>query len=196
MSGRIAPTSNGSPRRRSSGVLDLLADPDRRSLGRSARAVRRVLRSSELLPALVGGLSDRDPLVRMRAADALEKLARHIPGRLSRQRVRFLRTAATSDQPEVQWHMAQLLPRLALTPAQRARARRILGRYLGSSSSIVQTMALDGLVQLAPATPRGWTETSRLLHAAAASRFPAVRARARRLRATFARQATRDAPPD
>jgi hypothetical protein len=127
----------------------------------------------------------------MRAADALEKLAHRRPDLIRRYRTRFLRTAQTSTQPEVQWHMAQLLPQLDLSPADCAKARRILRRYLGSSSSIVQTMALDALVHLAPLTPAGRAQTGKLLATASASRFPAVRARARRLRSTLNSTASR-----
>jgi hypothetical protein len=166
-------------------ILSLLAGPDGRSIGRSPLVVRQVLRSPALLKELVGGLTVADPLVRMRAADALEKLAHLEPEYLTPYRSRFLRTASRSGQAEVQWHMAQLLARLPLTPVQRTAARRILRRYLGASSAIVQTMALDALVRLAPATPAGRSQVQRLLRSAAASTFPAVRARARRLRSAL-----------
>lgn len=168
-------------------ILALLAGPDRRSIGRSPIVVRRVLRSPRLLPTLVRGLSVADPLVRMRAADALEKVSHQRPELLRRFGATLLRTARTSDQPEVQWHMAQLLPGLGLTPAQRSQARRVLRRYLGSSSSIVQTMSLEALVRLAPDTRAGRTQAQRLLQAASTSPLAAVRARARRLRATLPR---------
>jgi hypothetical protein len=112
----------------------------------------------------------------MRAADALEKLAHHRPGLLARYPARVLQVAQTSDQPEAQWHMAQLLARLPLTAAQRATARRTLRRYLSSGSTIVYVMALDALVWLAPDTPAGRAEVRRLLAEADRSSAPAVRA--------------------
>jgi hypothetical protein len=166
-------------------LLDLLAGPDRRSIGGSPIVVQRILRSPNLLPTLVAGVTVPDPLVRMRAADAVEKVAHQRPKILGRYRARFIQIARTSAQPEVQWHMAQLLPQLPLTGAQRTQARRIFRRYLDSSSSIVQTMALDALVRLAPSTPTGQTGARKLLDAADASAFAAVRARARRLRSTL-----------
>jgi HEAT repeat protein len=168
-------------------LLDLLAGPDRRRIGGSPLVVRRVLQDPRLLPALVRGLSVSDPLIRMRAADALEKLAHHRPDLLRRYRSRFLQVAQTSDHAEVQWHMAQLLPGLRLTKVQRDRARRVFRRYLRARSSIVQAMALDALVRLASDTRAGQARTGRLLDAAMRSPRPAVRARARRLRATRAR---------
>ena len=165
-----------------SGILPLLTGGDRRSIGQSPVAVKRVLRNPRLLPALLKCLASPDPLVRMRAADALEKLDRRRPGILTPYRAGLLRVARASDQTEVQWHMAQLLPRLDLTPRQLVEARRLLRRYQASPSAIVQTMALEALVQLARATPPGRGEALRLLTVAATSGLPAVRARARRLR--------------
>jgi hypothetical protein len=127
----------------------------------------------------------------MRAADALEKIGRSRPELLRRYRLRLLRIAQRSSQPEVQWHMAQLFPRLDLSRSQLTLARRTLRRYLGSTSAIVQTMALDALVQLAPPTPAGRVQSLRLLQRAGASTFPAVRARARRLRSTLRNRTSR-----
>lgn len=162
-------------------ILHLVAGPDRRSLGRSPVVIRRVLRDPALLPALIRGLSVNDPVVRMRTADALEKVARLRLHSVARYRARLLRVASTSQQPEVQWHMAQLLPRLSLSARQRIRARRVLRRYLHSPSSIVRTMALEALTRLAPGTPAGQRSALRLLQAASRSGTPAMRARARRL---------------
>lgn len=168
-------------------ILDLLAGPDRRRIRGSPLAVQRVIRNPRLLPALVQGLTVPDPFIRVRAADALEKLAHHRPDLLGRYRARFLRVAETSDQPEVQWHMAQLLPGLGLSQTQRISARRVFQRYLHSPSSIVEAMALDALVRLSADTRSGPARIRRLLATAMHSPRAAVRARARRLRATLAR---------
>jgi hypothetical protein len=174
-------------------ILDLLTGTDRRSIGRSPLVVRRVLRSPALLPSLVRGLTVADPIVRMRAADALEKISHTRPELLQRFRARFLRLAATTDQPELQWHLAQLLPRLTLRPAEHAAATRAFRAYLGSPSAIVQAMALEALVRLAPATEAGRARALALLEEADHSAFAAVRARARRLRSALEARSRRRA---
>jgi HEAT repeat protein len=176
-------------------LLHLLEGPDRRSLGWTPTVVRRVLRDPALIAVLVRGLQVPDPLVRMRAADALEKVSRRLPARLARFAPALLRLTGISAQPEVQWHLAQILPRLSLSPADRRRARRLIGRYLRSDSSIVRTMALEAAFRLAPDTPSGRASARRQLETAARAGTPAMRARARLLLREAARAAGSNGRP-
>jgi hypothetical protein len=90
-----------------------------------------------------------DPVVRMRAADAVEKITRRRPDLLRGLEDRVLTEVAAIDQQEVRWHVAQLLPRLALTPPQRARPIAILRGFLDDDSRIVRTFAMQALADLA-----------------------------------------------
>src|SRR5438105_4667293 len=143
-------------------LLSLLTGGDRRSIGKSPVVVGRVLREPKLLQVLVQGLSAADPLVRMRAADALEKVSVPLRAQLQRFVPRLLGRARCASEQELQWHLTQILPRLVLSSSQRAAARRIFRRYLASPSSIVQAMALEGLVELTPASPAGRPPASSL----------------------------------
>ena len=59
-------------------ILEKLQGSDRRSIGRSNEVVAEVLAQPSLFDELFGGLLDADPIVRMRAADAVEKItAKH-----------------------------------------------------------------------------------------------------------------------
>ena len=60
-------------------LLFRLTGGDRRSIGRSNEVVATVLSEPSLLGMLFGGLWSGDPLIRMRAADALEKITRKYP---------------------------------------------------------------------------------------------------------------------
>ena len=106
------------------GVLKKLTGGDRRSIGRSPEVVRQVLRQPRLVRGLVAGLRHDDPVVRLRAADALEKVSRRHPEWLRPFRRQLLRLAAESREPEIRWHLAQLLPWIDLTRSQR---RMLLG---------------------------------------------------------------------
>lgn len=55
-------------------LLERVAGGDRRSIGRSNEVVAAVLHEPSLFGVLFGGLWKSDPLIRMRAADALEKI--------------------------------------------------------------------------------------------------------------------------
>lgn len=143
--------------------------------------VRRVAQNPGLVAELVDALADQDAVVRMRAADALEKVTTTHPHLVRRFTSHLLRVAATADEPEVRWHMAQILPRLPLTARQRARCARALRTYLRDQSSIVRTCALHALVELAVASPRLRREVTALLQEAVRAGTPAMRARARRI---------------
>jgi hypothetical protein len=56
-------------------ILRKLEDGDRRSIGRVNEVVSEVIKNSALFKQLIGGLFVEDPLVRMRAADAIEKIS-------------------------------------------------------------------------------------------------------------------------
>ncbi len=60
-------------------ILGKLQGGDRRSIGRSDEVVAQVLADPALLAPLAEGLLADDPLVRMRAADALEKVTAQHP---------------------------------------------------------------------------------------------------------------------
>jgi hypothetical protein len=90
-----------------------------------------------------------DPVVRMRAADAVEKITRRRADLLRGLEDRVLTEVAAIGQQEVRWHVAQLLPRLALTPPQQARTITIPRGFLDDDSRIVRTFAMQSLVDLA-----------------------------------------------
>jgi hypothetical protein len=55
-------------------ILKMLAGGDRRSIGRSNEVVDLVLREPKLIDIRFSGMRLNDPLIRMRCADAAEKV--------------------------------------------------------------------------------------------------------------------------
>jgi HEAT repeat protein len=159
----------------------MLTGGDRRSIGRANAVVALVREHPSLLGALVEGLEDGDALIRMRTADALEKVSIEHPEWLAPYKKRLLRIAAVASQQEVRWHMAQLLPRLALTPTERRKAVRLLMKYGGDASSIVRTLTLQALVELSPGDEKLRRHVVDLLRSALRTGTPAMKSRARKL---------------
>jgi hypothetical protein len=170
---------------RTSALLQLLTGGDRRSIGRANEVVAAVLREPDLFGGLFAGLYGHDPLVNMRAADALEKITAERPALLQPHKAELLRFAAVCGRPNVRWHIAQMLPRLALAPAERSAALDILKGYLGDGSSIVKTCALQAIAELAERDERFRAETIALLEASAQAGTPAMRARGKHLLQRF-----------
>lgn len=162
-------------------LLDTVKGGDRRSVGRVNQVVEAVLREPELLPTLVDGMVHDDPVVRMRAADALEKATRGHPEWLARFKHRLLDEIAAVPQPEVRWHVAQMLPRVPLDTREEARAVRIVLRYLDDESRIVKTCSMQALAEFASRNRRLQPRVVRILEMATRTGSPAMRSRGRRL---------------
>jgi HEAT repeat protein len=159
----------------------VLSGGDRRSIGRANEVAAFVRDRPATLPALVRCLDSADPLVRMRAADALEKVSARDAGKLDGYADFFLGLARESSEQEVKWHMAQILPRLALTGRQIGRAVSLFARYRHDPSRIVKASALSALAALAAKNPGVMRKVGPILENALRSAIPSVRARARKL---------------
>jgi len=162
-------------------ILSLLKGGDRRSIGRSDRVTVIVSKNPKLFSKLIAGLWSSDPLIRMRAADAAEKITRKNPDRLTPHKKTLLGLMAESLDQELRWHLAVMIPRLRLTPKEVHAVTSYLESYLEDRSSIVRTLALQGLCDLAEGHPNLRSEVIERLRQAARAGTPAMKARSRRL---------------
>jgi HEAT repeat protein len=162
-------------------LIDKLRGGDRRSLGESAEAVAAVAKTPALFADLFECLFDDDPVVRMRAADAVEKATRERPHLLQPWKRPLLEKVAARKEKEVRWHLAQLLPRLKLTAAERETAVAILTGYLADESSIVKTFSMQALADLAEQDESLPGQVVPLIERLSKTGTPAMRSRGRRL---------------
>lgn len=164
-----------------SDLLGKLAGGDRRSIGASNAVVQEVIRDREHFAQIINGLSHSDLLIRMRCADAAEKISRRHPEWPQPHKRTLLALAGSSTEQELRWHLAQMLPRLELTAAERRRTAAILFAYLEDRSRIVQTFALQALADLAISDHALQRRLLPLVEDRQKTGSPAVRARARKL---------------
>ncbi len=164
-----------------SSIESLFDDGDRRSIGRSNAVARLVLGRPRHFRELIACLWHENPVVRMRSADAAEKVSVEKPRLLDRHKPELLGLLGEAEQIELRWHLAAMIPRLNLTPAERHRAAAALQRYLEDRSSIVKTFALQALADLARADVTLCSRVKQLLEKAVQSGTPAMKARARKL---------------
>jgi hypothetical protein len=158
-----------------------LAGGARQSLGRADEIAEMVSKKPRLFAALFKGLWSADPLVRMRAADAAEKVTRTKRELLQGYKKELLGLMAEESQIEVRWHLALMVPRLALNAEEKATAAFLLRKYLGDHSSIVRTHALQGLADLAETDASMRPAVMELLREATRSGTAAMKARSRKL---------------
>jgi hypothetical protein len=159
----------------------MLEGKDRRSIGRADEVARLVLRQPRRFCELIECLWNENPVLRMRAADAAEKVSARQPRLLDRHKAELLGLLAETEQIELRWHLALMVPRLRLSATERQRAAAALQRYLEDHSSIVRTFALQGLADLARNDLALQNKVKQLLEAALQSGTPAMKARARKL---------------
>jgi hypothetical protein len=168
-------------------ILEKLRGGDRRSIGRSDEVVRLVSHNPCLFSGLFRGMLDPDPIVRMRAADAVEKITSTHKDWLQPYKNDLLGKIARYPQQETRWHVAQMLPRLRMSPHERDTASSILFGYLEDKSSIVRTFSMQGLADLAMEDVRLRKRVIPLLEFLTATGSPAMRSRGRKLLARFGR---------
>jgi HEAT repeat protein len=162
-------------------IASLLDGGDRRSIGRANEVCRLVLKEPRRFRELIECLWNEDPVVRMRAADAAEKVSAQKPRLLDRHKGELLGLLAEAGQIELRWHLATMIPRLHLTAPERQRAASALQLYLEDRSSIVKTFALQGLADLSQNDAGLRDRLKLLLQDAVQSGTPAMKARARNL---------------
>jgi hypothetical protein len=93
-------------------ILTRLKGGDRRTIGRANEVAAQVSKRPELFPELISGLWSDDPLIRMRAADAAEKVTRNQAQLLKRYKKELLGLMAEAEEKELRWHLAAMISRL------------------------------------------------------------------------------------
>lgn len=162
-------------------ILNLLQGGDRRSIGHSDQVAKMVWGNLRLFPELIAGLWSNDALIRMRAADASEKVTRRNPELLTPYRKKLLGLLGETNEPELRWHLAVMVPRLRLNSNERQRAIWLLNSYSQDRSSMVKTFALQGLADLAHDDRTIRSTVIEILRQARRSGTPAMKARSRKL---------------
>ena len=162
-------------------LLAKLQGGDRRSVGRVDEVVRQVLADPSLFGRLFEGMLHEDPLIRMRSADAAEKITVQHPEALVPYRNVLLNEVAAIEQQEVRWHVAQMFSYLRLEAPETDRVVEILLEYLRDESRIVQTCALQALADVAARDERHRLPIISIIEKATLTGPPAVKARGRKL---------------
>jgi len=162
-------------------ILKKLEGGDLRSIGRSEEVVQDVLANPELFGELISGMLYDDPVIQMRAADAVEKVTAIHPEYLRPHKRLILEQIAYIEQQEVRWHVAQILPRLVLDDEEVQTAIEILTGFLNDDSRIVRTFAMDSLAVFAERQPDMQPWVVALIEEMIEDGSPAMQSRGRKL---------------
>jgi hypothetical protein len=166
-------------------LATMLSGGDRRSIGRVAEVVMKVAEEPWLISGLVEMLQHPEIVIRMRAADALEKLQHVVPDQIAPFQTELLNIAAHVREPEIRWHLAQMLPRIPTSYMRRAKIAALLKTYCFDASTIVRVSAMQGLADLAKADNTFRLLALRQVNSALEFGTPAEQARAKKLLGKF-----------
>lgn len=161
-------------------------------VGRAEEVADLIRKQAKMANRLIECLWDKDPGVSNRAAHALEKITRDGLAALdpvvavildsSKPSLLGLLAEATElTEAKLRWHLALIVPRLRLTVPECHRAAQALESWLEDRSSIVGTMAMQGLYDLIRLDPSLLPHVLDLLRIHSRTGTPAMRARGRRL---------------
>lgn len=162
-------------------LLQKLTGGDRRSTGKSDEVVADVLANPALFGVLIVGMQNDDPLIRMRAADAAEKITITHPDYLQTHKDALINKIPVIRQQEVRWHLAQMFPRLEVSAVERRQIFDLLLNFLDDKSKIVQTFSLQAMADLTQADESLRPHVIEILQSRVESNSPAVRSRAKKL---------------
>lgn len=162
-------------------ILSKLRGGDRRSIGKVSEVVAAVQKKPDLFKDLVTGLFDEDPVVCMRAADAMEKISLDNPQSLQPFKTELIRLAQQTQQQELRWHTAQMIPRLKLTSKETATVTDIFFEYLNDKSKIVVTFAMQALSDLALKRAEASARVLRAIEKLSRTGSPAIQSRGKKL---------------
>lgn len=127
----------------------LLSGGDLRSIGESDKVVAMVLKNQSLFGDLFKCLYSSDSVVRMRAADAIEKITKRHPELLQQYKVNLVDDISRINQKEIQWHFAELITRVNLTASDLSHVIKILEENIeASKSNIVRTFSIQAIYDL------------------------------------------------
>jgi TPR repeat protein len=152
------------------------------SLGRADEVIKTVLADKTRLDELYGCLFEQDAWVRMRAADALEKICRVHPEWISPYVDRLQKDFSGDAQPSIQWHIAQIYAQVALTDPQKAAAIVWLQRLLATKDIdwIVSANAMETLAQFVEDGAVARTDFVKLVQVQQYHKSPSVVKRAKK----------------
>jgi hypothetical protein len=167
--------------------LGQLKGGDLRSIGKSDEVVKSVLKDPKLFKEVIEGMTDSDPLIRMRSADVAEKVSKLHPEYLQSFKKQLINEATKISQQEVRWHTAQMFSYLALAPKERDKVAKILFSWVETEkSSIARVMSLQTLANLAKQDRKIKIKVVALLRKFLEDSTPSLKSRSRKILKEFA----------
>lgn len=161
----------------------LLSGGDLRSIGKSNTIAAGIKKQAEF-DELFQYLFHEDRLMKMRAADAVEKITAVHPGYLAGHKKELFKLLNTEAGIELQWHLAQLITRVDLTVKETERIwAKLSDRALNKNQSrIVRVNSLQSLFDLSNRYPALQNKLTTIINKLEEEQIPSISARIRKIK--------------
>lgn len=167
---------------RDSKLLELLSTGDKRTVAGTDAAVRLLRENPGQIETTIHLMRTEEGAVAMRAADCLEKFSREHSVALNKYASELIAILGSSNQQEIRWHLAQILPRMALTTEQFKLVSAIWSDDVyHHRSSIVRTESLQALYEISQKYPPAQSTAEVAMVFSLDKGTRAMKARARKL---------------
>lgn len=161
----------------------LLSGNDLRSIGK-VREIISLIRNQGDFDELFSFMAHPDRPIRMRAADAAEKISLEHPEYLQGHVAELFDLSSSAIDKEFKWHLALLLSRPAFSKKEADRAWTILTEWARdkTNSRITRVNALEGLDRLCRKETHRLPQFQKLLDNLTTENIPSINARIRKIR--------------
>jgi len=129
-------------------------------------------------------LYSEERLIRMRAADAIEKISAERSEFLSEHKVKLIQLLKTANYKELKWHLALIISRVKLTLNEFRDVWKILSNWAKNKkeSKIVRVNALQSLFELSNKRKDYKNEFHAVVEQIKIENIPSINARLRKLK--------------
>ncbi len=169
--------------RSSDRIESLLSGNDLRSIGK-VNEIIALVRNQGDFDELFSFMAHPERLIRMRAADAVEKISLEHPEFLQGHVAELFNFCKTAVDKEFKWHLALLLTRPVLSKTEANRTWTILIEWARdkTNSRITRVNALEGLYRLCRMEVFRLPQFQKLLDKLTDENIPSINARIRKIR--------------
>lgn len=163
-------------------ILDRLLGGDMRSIGKADEIVSDIIKEPTLFEEVFKGIKSDNPLIRMRAADVIEKVSKVHPEFLMPYKKELIKDVVKIEQQEVRWHVALMFTYLELTDLEKTATIEILLSWLeNSKSKIVKVNSLQALAYIGNNDKKHRNKVLAILEEVIETGSPAMVARSKKL---------------
>lgn len=161
----------------------LLNSGDLRSID-GVDMVVKMINSQAEFDALFSCLKNKNRLIVMRTADAIEKITRSTPKYLQKHKVDILHYCSLVQTKELKWHLAQLVTRVMMDNVEFRYVCEILERWAKDKdeSKICRVNALQSLFELHAMHKKNPSSLVQLMTAIEDEDIPSLNARIRQIK--------------